>query len=103
MNNHAHVLRFENMETQKFIEYYLNSIPLNDYVSGMAQPKLNQKMLNSIGVALPKTIEEQHAIVAKLDALSAETKKLEEIYERKLVALDELRRSVLQKAFAGEL
>jgi len=38
VNNHAHVLRFEKMTTQKFVEYYLNSIPLDDYVSGMAQP-----------------------------------------------------------------
>ncbi len=46
VNNHAHVLRFENMISQKFVELYLNSIKLDDYVSGMAQPKLNQTMLN---------------------------------------------------------
>ena len=59
-------------------------------------------MIKNMPIAFP-SIEEQRTIVAKLDALSAETKKLEEIYERKLVALEELRRSVLQKAFAGEL
>ena len=59
VNNHAHVLRFENMATQKFVEYYLNSIRLDDYVSGMAEPKLNQKMLNSILITLPKTTDEQ--------------------------------------------
>jgi type I restriction enzyme S subunit len=99
VNNHAHVLRFENMATQKFVEYYLNSIPLDDYVSGMAQPKLNQKMLNSIVIALPPTIDEQRAIVAKLDALSAETKRLEMNYQRKLSALEELEKSVLERAF----
>ena len=41
------------MESQKFIEYYLNSIKLDDYVSGMAQPKLNQKKLNSIRAKNP--------------------------------------------------
>lgn len=47
VNNHAHVLRFENMVSQKFVELYLNSIKLDDFVSGMAQPKLNQTMLNN--------------------------------------------------------
>jgi type I restriction enzyme S subunit len=66
VNNHAHVLRFKDMVTQKFVEYYLNSIPLDDYVSGMAQPKLNQKMLNTIVIPYP-SIEEQQHIVAILD------------------------------------
>ena len=66
VNNHAHVLRFSEMTSQKFIEYYLNSISLDPYVSGMAQPKLNQKSLNSIAVPFP-TIREQKRIVAILD------------------------------------
>jgi len=45
----------------------------------------------------------QQAIVEKLDALSEETKALEAIYERKQSALAELKQSLLQKAFAGEL
>lgn len=47
VNNHAHVLKFENFDSQRFIEYYLNSISLEPWVIGMAQPKLNQKSLNS--------------------------------------------------------
>ena len=39
----------------------------------------------------------------KLDALSLETKKLEAIYQQKINDLEELKKSVLQKAFAGEL
>lgn len=66
VNNHAHVLRFSDIHSQKFIEYYLNSIPLEPYVSGMAQPKLNQKALNSIQVPFPP-LPEQKRIVAILD------------------------------------
>jgi len=102
VNNHAHILRFEKIHTQKFVEYYLNSIKLNPYVSGMAQPKLNQKMLNAIPIPYPPLLN-QKAIVTKLDALSAETKKLEAIYTQKLADLEELKKSVLKKAFAGEL
>ena len=66
VNNHAHVLKFENRITQKFIEIYLNSIKLDNFVSGMAQPKLNQTMLNTIPIPLP-AIKEQQRIVEILD------------------------------------
>ena len=55
VNNHAHVIRFNNLTTQKFVELYLNSIKIDDYVSGMAQPKLNQTMLNRIPIPFPPT------------------------------------------------
>lgn len=102
VNNHAHILKFEDIESQKFVEYYLNSIKLDPYVSGMAQPKLNQKMLNLIPIPYP-SLSEQRSIVTKLDALSSETKKLELIYKQKIADLDELKKSILQKAFVGEL
>ncbi|MCF8083193.1 MAG: restriction endonuclease subunit S [Deltaproteobacteria bacterium] len=102
VNNHAHVLRFRNFESQKFIEYYLNSISLAPHVSGMAQPKLNQKALNSIAIPFP-SIEIQSEIVEELDHLSVQTKELRRIYQQKLSVLVELKQSLLQKAFSGEL
>jgi type I restriction enzyme S subunit len=102
VNNHAHVLRFPNIITQKFVEVYINSIKIDDYVSGMAQPKLNQAMLNKIPIPFP-SLEEQQTIVRQLDALRAETQKLEAAYQQKIADLEELKKSILQKAFAGEL
>lgn len=90
------------MATQKLVEFYLNSIPLDDYVSGMAQPKLNQKMLNSIPIPFPP-LTEQKDIVSKLDILSAQTKKLEAIYQQKLTLLAELKKAILNQAFSGQL
>ena len=66
VNNHAHVLRFAESTTQSFVEYYLNSISLEPYVSGMAQPKLNQKSLNSINIPIPP-LPEQKRIVSIVD------------------------------------
>ena len=66
VNNHAHVLRFAEKTTQSFVEYYLNSISLEPYVSGMAQPKLNQKSLNSINIPIPP-LPEQKRIVSIVD------------------------------------
>ena len=102
VNNHAHVLKFQSMVAQRFIEYYLNSIKLDDYVSGMAQPKLNQRMLNSISV--PNADEHiQKDVVSRLDELKEQTQSLESKYQQELNSLEELKKSILQKAFEGEL
>lgn len=56
VNNHAHVLRFSDSETQKWVKLYLNTIDLSEFISGMAQPKLNQKKLNEIPIPLPSKL-----------------------------------------------
>ncbi|TGM64177.1 restriction endonuclease subunit S [Leptospira meyeri] len=72
VNNHAHVLKFQSYAEQKFIEYYLNSIDLTPYISGAAQPKLNQKSLNSINVPNPSPVEKERivSILDKFDTLT---------------------------------
>lgn len=102
VNNHAHVLRFPDLASQKFVEHYLNSISLMPYVSGMAQPKLNQKTLNSIAVPWPKQ-DERENVVARIEELAAQTDRLRELYEIRISALTELKQSILAKAFSGEL
>ena len=103
VNNHAHILKFENMATQQFVEFYLESIKLDDYITGAAQPKLNQKALNSIPIAIPKQVEDQAKIVDSIKQLSNETKRLESIYQKKIEALDALKKSILHQAFSGKL
>ncbi|EKD28799.1 MAG: hypothetical protein ACD_79C00201G0007 [uncultured bacterium] len=66
-------------------------------------PIINKSKWETLTISYPKSKTEQQAIVQKLDALSAETKKLEAIYQKKIYDLEELKKSVLQKAFAGEL
>ncbi len=56
VNNHAHVLRFDNACTQKFVEVYLNSIKLDEFLTGMAQPKLNKAMLDKIPIPYPEVL-----------------------------------------------
>ena len=103
VNNHAHILKFENMATQRFVEFYLESIKLDEYITGAAQPKLNQKALNSIPIPTPKSVDEQAEIVKSVESLQAETQRLATIYERKLAALDALKKSLLHQAFTGQL
>lgn len=70
VNNHAHVLKFETYATRKYVEMYLNSIDLSYYITGGAQPKLNQQNLNKIEIPLPP-LEEQQRIVDILDRYDA--------------------------------
>lgn len=102
VNNHAHVLRFENPTDQEYVRLYLNSISLDDFVSGMAQPKLNQKALNSIPIPFPPD-EERARIVEKAAEIAAASVAAMGIYDAQLVDAAELRQSLLERAFAGEL
>ena len=67
VNNHAHVLNSNGRADLSFLERYINSISLEPYLSGTAQPKLNQKNLNRIEIPLPP-LAEQKKIAAILDA-----------------------------------
>ncbi|MEI8363676.1 MAG: restriction endonuclease subunit S [Betaproteobacteria bacterium] len=70
--------------------------------NGSAIPQLTIPMIKEYSIPLP-SISKQQTIVQKLDALSTETKKLEAIYQQKLVALAELKKSILNQAFSGQL
>ncbi|MEK6739237.1 MAG: restriction endonuclease subunit S, partial [Planctomycetota bacterium] len=69
---------------------------------GVGTKFLKLGMIKEMRIALP-SIKEQASIVTKLDAISSETKKLETIYQQKLADLNELKKSILQQAFNGEL
>jgi type I restriction enzyme S subunit len=103
VNNHAHILHFESMATQQFVEFYLESIKLDEFITGAAQPKLNQRALNAIPIPIPESVEEQARIVNGVESLQEETQRLARLYERKLAALEELKKSLLHQAFNGEL
>jgi type I restriction enzyme S subunit len=69
---------------------------------GVRQKNLSLEKIKNIPISLP-SLKEQKNIVKALDALSTETKRLELIYRQKLADFDELKKSILQKAFNGEL
>jgi type I restriction enzyme, S subunit len=75
VNNHAHVLKFNNDVDRKFVEYYLNMIDLTPFISGAAQPKLNKKNLNSIKIPNPLS-EIKKEIVRILDTFTNLTSEL---------------------------
>lgn len=102
VNNHAHVVRFQNITSQKFVEFYLNSISLKPYVSGMAQPKLNQAMLNKIPIPFPD-IEIQGKYLRLFESIKDSATIAMNSQEKKITELNGLKQSILKQAFAGEL
>ncbi len=71
-------------------------------VKGATTKTITKDNVRNIVISYP-SIEKQKKIVKKLDVLSVETKKLEAIYTQKIADLEEMKKSVLQKAFSGHL
>ena len=92
---------------QTFLKYLLLSPPIRNKIisngTGATVLGIKSRLLKKIGIYFPRSIKEQQTIVHQLDVLRAETQKLVVVYQKKIDDLEELKRSLLQKAFAGEL
>lgn len=89
-----------------YLKYYLNS-PLiktlaKKSISSSGVPNLNVKDVRGFSIKFP-SISIQKKIVNEIKIVSAETKRLDAVYQQKLANLEELKKSILQKAFDGKL
>ena len=95
----------ENVD-KHYIRYVLSSTYFLNYAhkeaTGATIKNVSLKSMREFRISLPP-LKQQQTIVQKLDALSAATKKLEAIYLAIINNLEELKKSILQKAFSGEL
>ena len=100
------LFKLNHSQSSNFLKYYLDSqmviSKMMDEAKGTTQKFVGLGYLRDFPIHLPP-LETQQRIVSKLDELSAETKKLEAIYQQKLTALDELKKSILNQAFSGQL
>ena len=94
VNNHAHVIRFPDLATQVFVEHFLNAVKIDKYVTGSAQPKLNQAKLNSIPIMNPPL-----ALQREFAAFVAEVDKSKLTLRETVATLDQLYRAKLQEYF----
>jgi len=109
VNNHAHVLKTLQGIPLEFLSYFINSINLSPWITGTAQPKLNQAKMNKIQIPIPP-LNEQRRIVSRLesifsriDACRGELERLAPKTKTSAGSLDALRSSVLKQAFEGRL
>jgi type I restriction enzyme S subunit len=99
VNNHAHVLDGVCEDMLRFLELHINAIDLKPFVTGTAQPKMNQAKMNSIPVAIPP-LAEQRRIVAKVDELMALCDQLEASLASAATDRAQLLEALLQEALA---
>ncbi|WP_447831850.1 restriction endonuclease subunit S [Aeromonas salmonicida] len=76
---------------------------INKYTTGAAQPQLPIKTLVNFSIPVPTTLAGQSELVKRIREFEPEIQRLESLYQRKLAALDELKQSLLQQAFSGQL
>ncbi|WP_444337443.1 restriction endonuclease subunit S [Phascolarctobacterium succinatutens] len=102
VNNHAHILDVKDTVLLMYLCYYINNMDLIPYVTGSAQPKLTQAKMNNIKIFLP-TLPEQHEIVRLIDDLLARERAAQQAAEQALASIDLMKKSILARAFRGEL
>lgn len=82
--------------------HYKNKLLFIGDNAGSTRQALTKKDIEDFTISFPSFLNQQR-IVARLDELSAHCKKLEALYRRKIALYDELKQSLLAKAFRGEL
>ena len=102
VNNHAHILDVKDTVLLMYLCHYINNMDLIPYVTGSAQPKLTQAKMNNIKIFLP-TLPEQHEIVRLIDDLLARERAAQQVAEQALASIDLMKKSILARAFRGEL
>ncbi|MDQ5931246.1 MAG: restriction endonuclease subunit [Patescibacteria group bacterium] len=96
----------KNLLDRGFLFHWLISNTIMEKINatwtGATLPRANMNMVLDFKINIP-SLKEQSMIVKNFDELSNETKRLESIYQQKISDLEELKKSILQKAFAGKL
>ncbi len=110
VNQHVSIIRpIADKLDADFLHYLLISKPYKDQLlktgeeGGSTRQAITKAQIQEFTVEYPVTLKEQKTIVAKLDAIIAETQRLANLYQQKLSALDSLKKSLLHQAFTGQL
>ena len=102
VNNHAHVLDCSEKEVLTYVALVINSMALDPYVTGSAQPKLSQDNLNKILIPLPP-LAEQRRIIYAINNYSVYLSNIENDKESIEHIIDLLKQLILNLAITGKL
>lgn len=97
----------ENMVVGDYLNYYLNSSRAKEYymqvkTDGVSQSNINAKKIGEFEIPLP-SLPEQHEIVRLIDDLLARERSAQQAAEQALASIDLMKKSILARAFRGEL
>ncbi|MGI4758092.1 MAG: restriction endonuclease subunit S [Janthinobacterium lividum] len=98
VNNHAHVVGFNGVARLDYLEVFFSLIDLDEYITGSAQPKLNQEQLNKIPITIPP-MDKQEAFGERL----ASWQGWRQHQVDSLQAMSKMSNALQQRAFRGEL
>jgi type I restriction enzyme, S subunit len=102
VNNHAHVLDATDKSILDFVAIVINSMKLDDFITGSAQPKLSQDNLNKIPVMLPP-INEQCRILKKVKHWFSLIAMIERCKDNLLKTIKQTKFKILDLAIHGKL
>ena len=102
VNNHAHILDCPEKEVLDYVAFLINSMSLEDYITGSAQPKLNQDNLNKIEIPLPP-LEEQRRIIAQINLWQNYIQDLEASEIELKESVESAKSKILDLAIHGKL
>ncbi len=98
VNNHAHVVRFQDFCTQKYVEYYFALIDISGLITGTAQPKLNQAKLNSLLIPVPN-FDVQKKFLLFYGQIDRKRLKIRQSLDK----LEVLKKTLMQKNFGQRM
>ena len=101
--NTALYIKDFNGNDEKYVYYFLKNFDLSKYSTGTGVPTLNRNFVHDKNVLSTNNIDKQKEVVKTLDSLTVKVDEIQRFYNNKLNELEELKKSILQKAFAGEL
>ena len=102
VNNHAHVLDATDKSILSYVALIINSMKLDDYITGSAQPKLSQDNLNKIPILLPP-LEEQIRIMVELEHWFTLIDKIEQCQSDLQAIIKHTKSKILDLAIHGKL
>ena len=102
VNNHAHILDCPNKPVLDYVAFVINSMSLEDYITGSAQPKLTQENLNKIFIPLPPLLE-QLRIISAIEQWFSLIDSLESAKEDLLSSISKAKSKILDLAIHGKL
>ena len=102
VNNHAHVLDATDKKVLDFVAIVINSMKLDDYITGSAQPKLSQDNLNKIPIILPP-LPEQQRIIAEIERWFSFIDQIEQDKSDLQTIIKQAKSKILDLAIHGKL
>jgi type I restriction enzyme S subunit len=109
VNQHVSIIRAKkNIILPEFLYFLLISKNYKDKLlkageGGATRQALTKALIEDFQIEFPESLDEQQKVVSQLDLIKVEIQRLENIYRKKIDALNELKKSLLHQAFKGEL